>query len=322
MDWRPLTGAIPPITDADWQAELDKYRTSPQYEKINKGISVEEFKGIFWLEYLHRLLARGLGFAFLLPFVYFAAKRAFSKPFAFKLLGIFALGGLQGLVGWLMVKSGLQNDPWVNPAKLSFHLGLAFVIFSLIFWVALSVRNQHKPMPHYIHIPLLYGAAVFISVMVFIQVVLGALVAGNDAGMSYNTFPLMDGKFIPDGLWSLSPALHNFIHNVTMVQYNHRIMAYVLSVAVIAFCIYGVRKQPQFSTLFYAIFACLVAQFLLGVVTLILVVPISFAVLHQANALILFALCIKAVHALKPRVVVIDSAKALSHIHKPSLATS
>ena len=209
VDWRPLTGAIPPITDADWQAELEKYRTSPQYQKVNTGISVEEFKGIFWLEYLHRLLARTLGFAFLLPFVYFAVKRAFSKPFAFKLAGIFALGGLQGLVGWIMVKSGLQNDPWVNPAKLSFHLGLAFIIFSLIFWMALGVRNQYKLLPQYTNTPLLYGAAVGVSVMVFIQVVLGALVAGNDAGLSYNTFPLMDGKFIPDGLWSLSPALHN-----------------------------------------------------------------------------------------------------------------
>ncbi len=300
VDWRPVTGAIPPITDADWQAELEKYRSSPQYQLVNKGMTIEEFKGIFWLEYIHRLLGRVLGFAFLLPFVYFAARRAFSKPFAFRLLGIFALGGLQGLVGWLMVKSGLQDNPWVSPVKLMFHLGLATIIFMLLLWTCFKVRVEDtlkkNPIRHHAHH---YGFAVAICVMVYIQILLGALVAGNDAGLTYNTFPLMDGRFVPDGLWAQLPMWSNFVQNITMVQYNHRIMAYLLSAAIIAFCWQGLKQYPQYATWYYAIVACFIAQFMLGVFTLLLVVPISLAVMHQANAILLMGFCLKIVFLLR-----------------------
>jgi cytochrome c oxidase assembly protein subunit 15 len=318
VDWRPVTGAIPPITEADWQVELEKYRTSPQYKLVNKGMTIDEFKGIFWLEYLHRLLARVLGFCFLLPFVYFAVRRAFSKPFAFRMLGIFALGGMQGLVGWLMVKSGLQNDPWVSPVKLMFHLGLATIIFLLLLWTCFSVRRMNEVASISRNSGWHYGIAVGICVMLYIQILLGALVAGNDAGLTYNSFPLMDGQFIPDGLWDNLPMWSNFVGNITMVQYNHRIMAYVLSFVIVLFCWQGLKRYPQFATWYYAVLTCFIAQFMLGVFTLLLVVPISLAVLHQANAMLLMGFCLKIVFLLRHEA---QPVKENTIIHKPLSVT-
>lgn len=298
VEWKPVSGIVPPVSDMAWQLEFEAYQQSPQYRKINEGMTLGEFKGIYWLEYIHRLLGRITGFVFLVPFLWFLSRRELAPAVALQLAGIFALGGLQGVVGWYMVKSGLVDQPWVSPLRLAFHMGLAFVIFGWLFLLIQKIRAaaqnySNLRLPEYVRALCVMSVAV-----VFLQSLLGALVAGNDAGLTYNTFPLMDGRFVPEGLWLQQPAFINFIENITMVQFNHRIMAYVTFMVVLLCCIAGFRHAAngRLKTYLMLTLFCLLAQVVLGIATLILVVPVSLASLHQANALALFALCLKLCH--------------------------
>lgn len=202
VEWQPLVGTMPPITQTDWDELLEKYRTSPQYEKVNKGMSIDEFKTIFWWEYFHRLLGRLIGLVFFIPFVYFLIKKQIDKPLGIKLTGIFILGGLQGFMGWYMVMSGLVDIPHVSQYRLTAHLGLAFIIFATMLWVALGLLSPIPAETDEQDTNGLRRFAIGLSWLIFIMVLSGGFVAGIRAGLAYNTFPLMNGHFIPRSIHS------------------------------------------------------------------------------------------------------------------------
>lgn len=272
VEWKPVTGAVPPLSAADWQAEFDKYRQFPEYRKVNRGMSLEEFKRIYWFEWAHRLLGRAIGAAFLLPFLWFLATRRIDRPLGLRLAGLFALGGLQGAVGWWMVASGLIDRPDVSHLRLATHLGLAFLIFGALLWQAwrLLASDARAAAPRLL--------APLLAVAVFVQILLGALVAGLDAGLAYNTFPTMNGAWIPDDLARPGP----WWNNPTAVQFVHRLAAF----AVAGLCLFAWLRAPAAFGLVAAVAA---AQFALGVATLLHQVPASLGLLHQAGALALFA---------------------------------
>lgn len=313
VEWKPVSGTLPPLSAESWQAEFDAYRTSPQYRQVNKGMSLEEFKGIFWLEYWHRVGGRLIGFVFLLPMLWFFFRHRLPGWVKWRLLGIFALGGLQGFVGWYMVKSGLVDVPQVSQYRLALHLGVAFLIMGACIWVAREILDSASPIPRSREssspevqaakkVPAFAGMtgkklsifAALLTALIFVQVLLGALVAGLDAGLTYNTFPLMDGRFVPKGLYALDPAWRNHFENVAMVQFQHRIGAYVLAAVVPLFAILAWRRVRKTGIKIALVLLCafLLLQIGLGILTLIHVVPIMLASKHQAVAAILFALSV------------------------------
>jgi len=292
VEWQPIVGTMPPVTQEDWDVLLEKYRATPQYQKINKGMSVDEFKNIFWWEYFHRLLGRLIGIVFFVPFVYFLVKKRIDRSLGIKLTGIFVLGGLQGLMGWYMVMSGLVNDPHVSQYRLTAHLGLAFVIFAAMFWVALGLlapQSEHsKPDEKTQHLRRFsYG----LTSLIFIMILSGGFVAGIRAGLAYNTFPLMNGYLIPPDLFILEPWYRNFFDNITTVQFDHRLIAWLLAFLVPLFW-FKTRKVELSGTTRLAcnLFLLMLAiQISLGIATLLQVVPIHLAASHQGGAVLLFA---------------------------------
>ena len=293
VEWKLVTGIFPPVTEAGWEAELQEYRSSPQYQQINKGMSIAEFKSIYWLEYLHRLLGRVVGIAFIIPLIFFAATKRITRCNLFRMIAITALVGLQGFIGWYMVSSGLNNVPSVSPYRLALHLGGATIIFGLLvkMWYRLGsyvARDYASKLP------------LIILGVIFLQILLGALVAGLDAGLTYNTFPLMDGDIVPSGLFLLEPLHLNFFENVTMVQFQHRSFAYVV-VALVTFQHIrllrhstnraAIRASWQLTGLTYL-------QAIVGIATLMYVVPISLASIHQTIAILLIGLCVRLHHLL------------------------
>lgn len=298
VHWKPFSGTLPPLSAEAWQVEFDAYKTSPQYEKVNFGMSLEEFKGIFWLEYLHRLAGRLIGFVFFLPLMWFALRRQLPGWLGWRLVCILALGGLQGVIGWYMVKSGLVDQPSVSPYRLALHLSVAFILIGVLLWTALDVLEKPKlvattPPPGW-----MLSASSALSGLILLQVIFGALVAGLDAGLTYNTFPLMDGKFIPTGLHVLEPLWKNHFENVTMVQFQHRIGAYVVSLSVIGFVLaawpyahkYAIGSGLKRQLMLFS--ATLLVQMALGIMTLLGGVPVYLASKHQAVAAVLFAIAI------------------------------
>ncbi|MFN3744497.1 MAG: COX15/CtaA family protein [Hyphomicrobiaceae bacterium] len=286
-EWRPIMGIIPPLSEADWQEALEKYRQIPEYKLVNRGMSLEAFKFIFWWEWGHRFLARMVGFAFAIPFVYFAVRRRFPAGMSWKLAGIFALGGLQGAIGWYMVSSGLVDRIDVSHYRLALHLTVAFLIFALLLWSAWSLlpRPDAAPAP---------GAASrhrrmagLLLALIFLQVVLGALVAGLKAGLTHNTWPLMDGQLIPGGLWVMSPWYLNPFENATMVQFNHRMVAYAIVAAALWHALSVVRAgNSRLAASALALAVTVLAQAALGVWTLLAHVPLSLGLAHQGVAAI------------------------------------
>lgn len=272
VEWKPVTGAVPPLSAADWQAEFDKYRQFPEYQKVNRGMSLDAFKRIYWFEWAHRMLGRLIGAAFLLPFLWFLFRGRIDRPLGLRLGGLFALGALQGGVGWWMVASGLVDRPDVDHLRLATHLGLAFLIFGALLWQAwrLLAPAARSPAPRALALALLAA--------VFVQILLGALVAGLDAGLAYNTFPTMNGEWLPADLVRPGP----WWDNPTAVQFVHRLGAF----AVAGLCLAAWLRAPQ---AFGLALAAAAAQFALGVLTLVLQVPATLGLLHQAGALALFA---------------------------------
>ncbi len=290
--WKPVTGWLPPLDEIQWHEEFVRYQQSPQYQKVNMGMSVDEFKGIFWLEYIHRLVGRCVGLLFLIPLVYFAAKKAIDKKLALGLGGIFALGGIQGVVGWMMVSSGLKDDPRVSQYWLAFHLSMAFIVFALLFLVALRQNNKNESLSSFDVPSTLKNLSLFITLLIFIQVIMGAFVAGLDAGLIYNTFPLMDGSFMPDGLFTMQPKYINIFADIKTVQFTHRIIAYIVAATIVLFWILSrkVNLCGRRKWAIWALLAMVFIQFGLGVLTLIHAVPVALASIHQMGALLLFAI--------------------------------
>jgi len=290
VEWKPVTGWLPPLNEAEWEETFAKYRQYPEYQEINKGMTLTEFKGIFWLEFIHRVWGRIIGVSFFLPFVFFLAKRWVSGPLARHLGVIFVLGGLQGGLGWFMVKSGLVDRPDVSQYRLAAHLCLALIIFAYIMWVALRLKF---PVLHSVPVGLRRGANGLIA-LIFVTIFSGALVAGLDAGLVYNTFPLMDGDLIPEGLFDQTPLLANFFENIITVQFEHRVLAIVTLVLVLYFVFRLHQAQPALPVrnAATALGAMAVAQVILGITTLLLVVPVSIAAIHQAGAVVLLGLAV------------------------------
>ncbi|MEP4432067.1 MAG: COX15/CtaA family protein, partial [Hyphomicrobiales bacterium] len=300
-EWKPLLGAIPPLSEAHWLVEFDKYRQIPEYQLQNKGMSLAEFQFIYWWEWGHRFFGRLIGIAFFVPFVWFAFRRAIPGPLYPKLIILFTLGGLQGFVGWWMVYSGLSIRVDVSQYRLATHLTLAFFIFAATLWVARGLRSPAAQARYQTTSGSVYWVARALLVLLFIQLFAGGLVAGLDAGLTYNTWPLMDGAFVPDGLLTDAPGgLLNAFENIQTVQFNHRIIAYaVLALAVIH--LFQIIRQSggiAVATGSLVVLAILV-QAIIGIITLLLVVPLWAGVLHQGFAVVVLAVTVLHVQNLR-----------------------
>lgn len=298
-EWAPIVGTLPPLSDTDWADAFARYRETPEYRQVNPGMDLEGFRRIFWWEYAHRLLGRAIGVAFLLPYLWFLLRRRIPRGFAGALGGIFALGAAQGALGWYMVQSGLVDDPRVSHLRLTAHLGVAFLIFGAMFWVALSLSR-----PRVVNAgdATLRRFASLLAALVYLMVLAGGLVAGIRAGLAYNTFPRMNGNWVPPEIMTLEPWYRNFTNNMATVQFDHRLLATALAVLVPWFA-WRMHRTTQRSAparsaadLFLAL---LVVQISLGIATLLLVVPVALAAAHQAGAVLLFAAALNARHVLR-----------------------
>ena len=297
VDWRPVTGILPPLTADEWQAAFDMYRATPEFAAVNSHMTVEDFKGIFWLEYLHRLLGRVIGLAFLLPFGWFLWRGYIERRELPKYGLMFVLGGLQGVLGWYMVKSGLVDNPRVSQYRLTAHLVAAFLIYAYIFWVALSlVFRREGALAH----PW-FGRTALLTALICLTIVSGGFVAGLDAGLLYNTFPMMGAYWIPPGLLALDPPWINFFENQATAQFNHRLLAIATFVAILLYwwrarrAVLPEEVRPGVSWL--AILA--VVQVALGISTLLAMVPVALAASHQAVAMLLFTVALYLCHRLR-----------------------
>ena len=296
VDWQPVTGILSPLSDAEWQKTFERYQQSPEFQKVNAHMDVAAFKGIFWLEYLHRLLGRLIGVVFIVPFVFFAAAGYIRKQEWPKYLLMFVLGGMQGLLGWYMVKSGLVNDPHVSHYRLTAHLMAAFLIYAYMLWVALSLQYPRESR----HRHEWFGRSVAMTSIVSITVISGGFVSGLKAGRIFNTFPLMGDHWVPPGVMALEPAWRNFLDNPVTVQLDHRILATTTFLVVVAFWI-GIRGWDATSRVATAVnwlLATLFVQVALGIFTLLYGVPIVLAAAHQAVAMLLFTAALNLTHCL------------------------
>jgi heme a synthase len=300
VDWQPIMGAIPPLTDAQWQETFDRYRQFPEYQVLRRGMSLDEFKFIFFWEYLHRMVARAIGLVFLVPFVFFWVKGWFTRPLAARALILFGLGAMQGVMGWFMVMSGLVDRPSVSHYRLAAHLSLAFIIFGYALWLArdLAIRAGAQAGGRTgvaasagTRRLLLRGLAL-IGVIMAVQIVWGAFVAGLKAGLYFNTFPLMGGRLVPPNVLGLEPALLNFVQNPITVQWVHRVVGTVLAVAAIAVFARVLRAGVDTVSrrLNAALLAGIAVQYVLGVLTLVYRVPVALGVIHQGTAMIVFGI--------------------------------
>ncbi len=302
VEWEPLVGTIPPLDQEDWDEVFDEYKTSPEYQQVNFGMSLDEFKVIFWWEYFHRLLGRLIGLVFFIPLLYFAIRRKINGSLAKRLFGIFVLGGLQGGMGWYMVASGLVDDPRVSQYRLTAHLGIAFLIFGAIVWTALSVMypsktNMSQPVRR------MFRFAVAINVIIFLMVLSGGFVAGIRAGLAYNTWPLMGNSFIPPDIFILTPGWRNFFENMATVQFDHRIIAYVLAVLVPIFW-FKVRRRdvsPQTVIATNTLLVLVFTQIVVGISTLLHHVPVTLGVAHQGIGSLVFVTSLWVTHSLISR---------------------
>ncbi len=289
VEWRPVTGAFPPISEAAWLAEFEKYKTIPEYEQVNWGMALADFKVIYWWEWGHRLLGRLIGIAFLIPLMWFAATKRIDRSLGVKLVGIFLLGGAQGALGWWMVSSGLSERVDVSQYRLAAHLSLAVLLFGLMFWLALDLVGARKEARHR-----LAPFAVAFAIGVYLQMILGAFVAGLRAGRTFNTWPLMGGEFFPGGYFAGAPRWQDLFETAAAVQFNHRIGAYLLAAATLWLVLAArgavLKRRAQF------LFAAVMLQIALGVWTVLAATPIALGLAHQAGALIVFAAALALAH--------------------------
>jgi cytochrome c oxidase assembly protein subunit 15 len=299
VEWQPIVGVLPPLDETAWQETFERYRQTPEYRLVNPDMNLAGFKRIFWWEYLHRLLGRLIGVAFFVPLLWFALRGRIARGFTWKLAGIFALGALQGAMGWYMVQSGLVDDPRVSQYRLTAHLGIAFLIFAAMFWIALDLifpRGDAKAARTDLR-----RFALGLVALVFAMVLSGGLVAGIRAGLAYNSFPLMNGHVIPPGILALEPWYLNFFSNMATVQFDHRLIAWLLAFLVPWFWlrVHRAAVSPRARLASDLLLATLSLQIALGIATLLLAVPTALAAAHQAGALLVFGSALFALHSLR-----------------------
>ncbi|MGH6770833.1 MAG: COX15/CtaA family protein [Xanthobacteraceae bacterium] len=301
VEWQPVAGALPPLNEAAWQAAFEKYQTIPQYREINSGMGLAEFKVIYWWEWTHRLLGRAIGVVFLLPFLWFLWRGAIEPGLRIRLWAIFGLGGVQGAVGWWMVASGLQERVSVSQYRLAFHLTLACLIFAMVLWTAQRLKPRAAVL-----VPARVRARAFVLVaMVLVQIYLGALVAGLRGGLIYNTWPLIDGAFIPEATRLLfeQPWWRNLFENTLMVQFNHRMMGYAIWIVAALHAVDIARTTRGGPALTGALVlaSALTLQAAIGILTLLHQAPLALALMHQATAVIVLAIATVHAERMSPR---------------------
>lgn len=299
VEWDLIMGIIPPFTEAEWVSAFNKYKQFPQFRMINYEMTVSEFKSIFWWEYIHRFWGRMLGLIFIIPFFYFLIKKKISKILLKKLLILFFLGALQGLIGWWMVKSGLINKPHVSAYRLTTHLILAVMVFSYSLWLALHLLNL-EPLK-YSGLGTIKRLSIIIISTIYLQIIYGGLMAGLKAGLFYPTFPKIKGQWFPDGMWVIEPFWKNFFENITTVHFFHRTLG-ILILFLIIFLWIMVYKNLVLSNLkliINIIPILAVVQVALGITTLIFGMPFFTAILHQIFAMILLAVMILFIFRIK-----------------------
>ena len=298
VDWRPLIGTIPPLSPQAWVDVFSNYKLTPEFQIVNSKISLKEFKFIFWWEWFHRFFARLIGVVFIVPFIYFFLKNRLSKNLLITMTIIFIFGLFQAIVGWWMVKSGLTDNPYISAYRLTFHLANALIIFSLLFWLSLSLfygkdKNHCRP-------KLIIHSFHFSLILVFITIITGSFMAGTDAGKSFSTFPLMNEQFIPEGYYLSEYGWKNIFENTIAINFNHRWLAIFtflfISSIIFYLLVYKKNKYNNFSLILVLIILFL--QICLGILTLVYEVPLSYASLHQTNAILLLASMLFSYHRL------------------------
>jgi len=280
VEWDPIMGIVPPIGEAAWMEVFDKYRQSPEYLKVNMGMSLDGFKTIFYWEYGHRVLGRVIGLIYFIPLLFFLLRGMVPRHWYARLFGLFVLGGLQGVMGWYMVKSGLVDVPQVSQYRLTAHLGLAIVILACMFWFALDfLRGEHRvsrASSAYLR------STALVVLVVFIMMLSGGFVAGTKAGFIINTFPTMHGKWVPDGLFAVTPGWKNLFENPVMIQFLHRLLAVIVTCFVLVS--FWLSSKQSFRTCNSLVVVVLFIQIILGISALVLRVPVLLGAAHQAGA--------------------------------------
>jgi cytochrome c oxidase assembly protein subunit 15 len=298
VEWRPLVGIIPPLSQADWLEVFEKYKLYPEYQKINFGMSLDEFKYIFMYEYLHRVLGRIIGIIYFIPMVYFFVTQKVANGFKRKLFILLIMGGLQGLMGWFMVMSGLVDNPRVSQYRLTAHLGLAVLIYAYMFWLALDLLLE--PVKGNIHNNIARFSKILLG-LIYFMILTGGLVAGIRAGFAYNTWPLMGEWFFPPGLFPEQLGFAAVFEDITTVQFNHRMFAYFLTVCIVVFVYKGTTARMlsgKAHTAMFLLLLALIFQVGLGISTLIYMVPVPLAAAHQGGAVVLLTAALYVAHRL------------------------
>jgi cytochrome c oxidase assembly protein subunit 15 len=297
MEWAPVAGFLPPLSQTEWQRLFALYQKIPQYTLLHQGFGIDGFKHIFWLEWLHRLWGRLIGIAFFVPFCWFLWHRHISRTLLWRLAGLFVLGGLQGAVGWFMVASGFEADRTaVSPFRLVAHLSLALILYSALLGTAFStLRPTQGPAPRWLWLNRL---AILLIGCVALTIIAGGFVSGLHAGLIYNTFPLMDGRLVPPSYFALRPWLTNLTSNIAAVQFDHRVLATLTAVTALLIVGYGFAKRPPFAirAALICVLGTVLLQYMLGVATLIYVVPVPLAASHQASAVLLLSSALFLLH--------------------------
>jgi cytochrome c oxidase assembly protein subunit 15 len=303
MEWAPISGVLPPLSQAEWQRLFDLYRQIPQFSQVNAGMDLEAFKTIFWWEYVHRLWGRLIGAAFLLPLVWFWLRGRIDRPLAGKLLLVLALGGAQGLLGWFMVASGFADRTDVSQYRLTAHLALALIIYGYLLWLALGVLWPRPERSRDGAALPLRRALWALLALVAVTIASGGFVAGLNAGFTYNTFPLMDGEIVPRGYADLSPWIANLFENVAAVQFNHRLLAVTTVILAFVLWVWSLSRDlaPSAQVGFAALAILALIQLALGITTLLLVVPVTLGALHQAGAVLVLTATIWTLYHLRGR---------------------
>ena len=298
VNWRPLIGIIPPLSHQEWINVFSNYKLSPEFQIVNSMITLEEFKDIFWWEWIHRVFARLIGLVFIIPFIYFCWMKKLKKNMIIIMIIIFIFGFFQALVGWWMVKSGLVDNPYVSAYRLAFHFANALIIFSILFWLSLSLfygkeknHNRKKFIKHLFHISI---------ILLFITIISGSFMAGTDAGKSFNTFPFMNNQFIPEDYYLNEYGWKNIFENTIAINFNHRWLATFTFLFISSIIIYLLTYKKNNYNYFSLILVLMILflQICLGILTLLYEVPLSYASLHQTNAVLLLASMLFAYHRL------------------------
>lgn len=292
VEWAPIMGSLPPIGEAAWQQVFAKYQASPEYLKVNYGMTLAGFKSIFWWEYGHRVLGRFIGIIYLVPLLYFLLRGRVPKVWLPRLIALFILGGLQGLMGWYMVKSGLVDVPHVSQYRLTAHLGLALIIFATMLWFALDFLRgdtaHEKASQGYLL------SCTWVVIIVFSMMLSGGFVAGTKAGFIMNTFPTMNGEWVPSALTALTPMWRNLFENAIAIQFIHRCLAMLVLLSVVGLFFHSAKQRFETGAIWLLVIV--VVQILLGISALVLTVPIALGAAHQAGAVALLSCAIWVAH--------------------------